>query len=74
MLPMTRLDDNTLALHLEMALAVASPSPLSDLQHRDRYRRSAAISTLARHLAERMRCFEVAMTEEDQAGQPSLFA
>jgi hypothetical protein len=74
MFPMTRLDDNALALHLEVALAVASPSLLGDLQHRDRYRRSAAISTLARHLADRMRCFDVAMTDDQQAHQPSLFA
>ena len=71
---MTRLDDDALALHLEVAIAVASPSLLSDLAARDRHRRSAAVSTLAQHLARRLRCFDIAMEESPSfPGHPSLF-
>ena len=72
---MVRIDDDVLTTHLEVALAGASPSLMDDLQHGDRCRRSAAVATLARHLAERMRCFDIAY-EEGQGGrfrQPSLF-
>jgi len=56
---MTRLDDDTLAHHFEVALSSASPSTLAELQHADRYRRMAAVSTLSRYLTERMRCFDL---------------
>lgn len=72
---MARIDDDALTLHLEVALAVASPSLVGDLQHGDRYRRSIAVATLARHLAERLQCFDIAL-DDGQGGrfeQPSLF-
>lgn len=72
---MARIDDDALTMHLEVALAVASPSLVGDLQHGDRYRRSAAVATLARHLADRMQCFEIALHEGQgvRVEHPSLF-
>jgi hypothetical protein len=59
MLDMTRLASEAVALHLEVALSGAAPYLLADLQHADRFRRTAAVSTLAHHLAQRMRCFDI---------------
>lgn len=71
---MTRLDDDTLAHHFEVALSSASPSALAELQHADRYRRMAAVSTLSRYLTERMRCFEVVAEQPTPVDHPTLFA
>jgi hypothetical protein len=72
---MNRLDDETLSLHLEVALAGAAPDLLGDLANPDRRRRSTAVADVARHLAERLRCFDI-RSEETGAylqAQPSLF-
>ena len=69
-----RVADPELALTLEVALAGAPSSMLTDLQHHDRYRRGAAFATLASYLAGRMRCFEVLAVERPPADHPSLFA
>ncbi len=57
---MTRIDSETLATHLEVALTSAPQHMLTALQHADshRRRRSAAFN-LARHLAHRLGCFEL---------------
>lgn len=60
---MARIDSDTLALHLEVALTCAPPDTLNALQDTDSSRRRRAAFTLARHLADRMGCFEV--TEGD---------
>lgn len=72
---MTRLDEESLSLHLEVALAGAAPELLKGLADSDHYRRSAAASDVARHLAERLRCFEF-LCEEGSArpqAHPTLF-
>lgn len=72
---MTRIDDDALSLHLEVALAGAAPDLLEGLADSDRYRRSAAAADVARHLAERLRCFEFRCEEAGAriAAQPTLF-
>ncbi|WP_375397305.1 hypothetical protein [uncultured Sphingomonas sp.] len=72
---MRRIDDDALTLHFEVALAAAEPSLMGELQQGDRFRRSAAVSALAYHLADRMRCFDIAFDEGQggRAEQPSLF-
>lgn len=71
---MTRIDEDTLSLHLEVALTGAAPTLLGDLAASDRRRRQAAASDMARHLAERLRCFEIRGEEaRPQRHQPSLF-
>jgi hypothetical protein len=72
---MFRVDDDTLALHLEVALATAAPSLLDGLADADRRRRHWAIGEIARQLVERLRCFDIG---SDDAGtridaQPGLF-
>ena len=73
---MTRLDESTLSLHLEVALASASPSLRSELVGTDRVRRRVAIGDDARHLTERLRRFDITSPEigERLESQPMLFA
>lgn len=59
MLSMTRVDDDILALHLEVALSTAPPSLLGGLVACDRRQRNAAIGEITRELVERLRCFDV---------------
>lgn len=74
MLVMSRyVTSDTLTHHLEVALSAASRPLLSDLQHPDRYRRTAAVATLARHLADRMSCFEITGGDGGPMDHPSLF-
>ncbi len=54
------LDRSALALHFEVSLSGAEPRLLAELAQADRYRRSAAVSSLAHHLARRMDCFDIA--------------
>jgi len=72
---MTRIDDDTLSLHLQVSLSSAAPALLDALADPDRCRRHAAVADLARHLAERLRCFDIC--DEDaimrSAHHPSLF-
>lgn len=72
---MTRIDDDALSLHLEVALTGAAPALLNGLASPDWRRRQAATADVARHLAERLRCFEIRCEEEAMRSrsQPSLF-
>ena len=72
---MTRLAESALTLHLEIALASASPSLLGELAGTDRVRRIVAIGDIARHLTERLRCFDINYPEtgERLESQPALF-
>lgn len=72
---MTRIDEESLSLHLEVALAGAAPELLGDLADADRRRRSIAVADVARHLAERLRCFDIWCEEAGTRlqSQPSLF-
>ncbi len=73
---MNRLDESTLSLHLEVALASAAPRVLGDLVGTDRVRRMVAIGDVARHLTARLRCFDITYPEtaERLDSQPVLFA
>lgn len=72
---MIRVADDILSTHLEVALATASPSLLDGLVDCDQRRRHAAVSEIASHLVERLRCFEI--SSEDGVGlgssHPTLF-
>jgi hypothetical protein len=72
---MTRLDEELLSLHLEVALAGAAPELLGDLVDADRHRRRIAVADVARHLAGRLRCFDIRCEESGSPVQahPSLF-
>lgn len=72
---MTRLDESTLSLHLEVALAGASPNILGKLADSDRIRRMVAIGEIARLLANRLRCFDISYPETRARlePQPTLF-
>jgi len=72
---MTRIDEEALSLHLEVALAGTAPRLLGDLSNPDRYRRSAAVADIARQLAERLRCFDFQFDEAGfrSSAQASLF-
>ncbi len=72
---MTRIDEDSLSLHLEVALAGVAPALLGALAAPERHRRRMAPADLARHLTERLRCFAV-LSEEPLAtivGQSALF-
>jgi hypothetical protein len=75
MVRMTRIDEDTLSLHLEVALAGVAPGLLDGLADPDRRRRNGAVTDLARHLTERLRCFDIQSAEQTAhpAGHPSLF-
>lgn len=75
MVPLSRVDDDTLSLHLEVALSTAAPSLLDGLTDSDRYRRHAAIGEIVRHLVERLRCFDIRSEQGDgrMSRQASLF-
>ena len=72
---MTRIDDDTLSLHLEVSLSGVAPALLDGLADPDRSRRHAAVTDLARHLAQRLRCFDIQGEDAIMrpACQPSLF-
>lgn len=71
----TRIDDDTLSLHLEVALSTAPPTSLDSLTATDRRRRHAAIGEIARQLAERLRCLDICTENSETriSGQPILF-
>lgn len=74
MASMIRIDEDTLLLQLEVALAVAAPAQLNGLADCDRVRRRAATADIARHLAERLRCFDIRYEKDGGTqAQPSLF-
>ena len=72
---MTRIDPDTLATHLEVALSSAPVDTLAALQDVDRQRRRRATYTLAQHLADRLGCFEITGDGlgDDAWKQASLF-
>lgn len=72
---MTRVDDDTLALHLEVALSTAPPSLLDGLTDVDSRRRCAAVGEIVRQLVDRLRCFDIRSEEAGMrsAPQQSLF-
>ena len=72
---MLRIDPNALADHLEVALTVARAATLAKLHEADSPCRRAATAELARHLADRLECFDRAFQEwQPVPGQPSLLA
>ena len=75
MVPLSRVDDDTLSLHLEVAIATAAPSVLDGLGDPDRRRREAAVGEIVRQLVDRLRCFDI-RTEQENAPfhHPSLFS
>lgn len=70
---MARVDDDTLSLHLEVALATAPPSLLDGLSDPDRRRRHTAVGEIARQLVERLRCFDIQAEQARMSRHPSLF-
>lgn len=75
MVPLSRVDDDTLSLHLEVALSTATPSVLDGLGDPDRGRREAAVGEIVRQLVDRLRRFDI--RGEETTGrcevQPCLF-
>ncbi len=72
---MTRIDPDALAIHLEVALSCAPVDTLAALQDTDGQRRRRATYTLAKHLADRLGCFEITVDGlgDDVGKQASLF-
>lgn len=56
---MNRIDPQSLAIHLEVALACAAPELLDKLKAADNLQRRRATSRLAQHLADRLQHFEI---------------
>ena len=73
--PMTPIDSDSLATHLEVALNCAPVDTIAALQDTDRQRRRRATYTLAQYLAVRSGCFEITGDGlgEDMGKQASLF-
>lgn len=71
---MQRLDPETLAIHLEVALATAPQRTLDNFRSAERYH-PRATADLARHLAERLAGLETSIGDNwvDPAEQHSLF-
>lgn len=67
---------DTLATHLEVALACTPQTTLSDLQDTDGSHRRKDAETLARHLADRLACFEFSFERDAryEVPHPALFA
>jgi len=70
---MNRVAEQTLSLHVELALACAAPAVLSDISHVDGHRRRMAVTRLAEHISARMSCFEIQLDEQLDAGPLPLF-
>lgn len=73
-LSMQRLDPETLAIHLEVALATAPQRTLEDFRSAERYHPQATAS-LARHLADRLAGLDFSIGDDwvDPEAQGSLF-
>lgn len=69
---MTRIDPDTLATHLEVALSVAPTATLEALRANDCATRRYAAKSLAGYLSERLGCFEVSAGPDLPEGQPTL--
>lgn len=70
---MTRIDPESLATHLEVALACTPPAAIAALSHADRLHRTKATRSLALYLAERLGCFEVTAGPDLVGIHPELF-
>lgn len=72
---MERIDPDALATHLEVALTCTPADALSDLQASDGGRRRKATEAIARHLAERLSCFDFVFERGARVASlhPSLF-
>ena len=72
---MTRIDPDALTTHIEVAPTCAPIDTLAALQDGDSQRRRRAAFSLARHLADRLGCFEIIGDGlgGDSAQQASLF-
>lgn len=73
-MPMQRLDPESLAIHLEVALATAPQRTLDNFRAAERYHPTAT-ADLARHLADRLIGVEFSLGEDwvDPEAQRSLF-
>jgi len=60
---MLRVDEDSLALHLEVSLATAEPALVTDIGCGDTVARRRATAELARHLAVRLRCYDILADE-----------
>ena len=70
---MTRIDPDTLATHLEVALSVAPATTLEGLKATDCATRRYAAKELAYYLTDRLGCFEVTAGPDLPEAHPSLF-
>ncbi|PSO10382.1 hypothetical protein [Sphingobium sp. AEW001] len=68
---MLRVDEDSLALHLEVSLATAEPALVTDIGCGDTVARRRATAELARHLAVRLRCYDI-LTDEAAARSDTL--
>jgi hypothetical protein len=68
---MLRVDEDCLALHLEVSLATAEPALVTDIRCGDAVARRRATAELARHLARRLRCYDI-MVDEPAARSDTL--
>lgn len=60
---MLRVDEDSLALHLEVSLATAEPALVNNIRCGDAGARRRATAELARHLAMRLRCYDILADE-----------
>ena len=60
---MFRVDEDSLALHLEVSLATAEPALVTEIRCGDARARRRAVAQLARHLAMRLRCYDILADE-----------
>gem|GEM_PF-1613826 len=60
---MLRVDEDSLTLHLEVSLATAEPALVTDIRCGDAAVRRRAVAQLARHLAVRLRCYDILADE-----------
>ncbi len=71
---MLRVDEDSLTLHLEVSLATAEPALVTDIRCGDAAARRRAVAQLARHLAVRLRCYDILADEPAaMAGTLPLF-
>ncbi|WCT75812.1 hypothetical protein PQ455_20130 (plasmid) [Sphingomonas naphthae] len=71
---MIRVDEESLTLHLEVSLAIAEPELVTDIRCGDAAARRRAVALLARHLAVRLRCYDILADEPAaMAGALPLF-
>lgn len=68
---MLRVDEDSLALHLEVSLATAEPALVTNIRCGDAVARRRATAELARHLAMRLRCYDI-LADEPAARSDTL--